>query len=102
MNAWALWAVLLLLQNASFTWVSRARNSSSISYHAVAAVASNAIFFANLAIAVDKLADIRRSGSVKLLLFAAAFYTVFTVIGSVGMHHFLMTKVEKGRRRVGT
>ena len=38
--SWVLWAVMLLIQNATFTWVSRARNSKSLGYHAVAAVFS--------------------------------------------------------------
>jgi hypothetical protein len=40
-----LWFLLLVLQNAAFTWVSRARNSGSIGYHAIAAVFSNGIPF---------------------------------------------------------
>ena len=39
------WALLLVLQHAAFTWVSRARNSGSIGYHAIASVFSNGIFF---------------------------------------------------------
>jgi hypothetical protein len=35
---------LVLLQNASFTLVSRARNSKSLAYHAGAAVLSNGIW----------------------------------------------------------
>lgn len=98
---WALWAVMLLLQNASFTWVSRARNSSSVAYHALAAIASNGIWFLNLGIAVDKLTEIRHAGSWSALAAAALFYTTFTVLGAVSMHHFLMTKVERGKRKVG-
>ena len=93
--SWVLWAFMLLLQNASFTWVSRARNSKSLSYHALAAVGSNGIWFLNLGVAVDKLTEARHAGSVWWVILTAAFYTVFTVIGSVGMHHFLMTKVER-------
>ena len=35
---------ITVLQNASFTLVSRARNSGSVSYHAAAAVASNGVW----------------------------------------------------------
>lgn len=99
MADWALWGVMLLIQNASFTWVSRARNSRSLSYHALASVASNGVWFLNLGLAIDKLTAAWASWP--LLAFTAAFYTAFTVAGSVGMHHFLMSKVERGDRRVG-
>lgn len=101
MTGWLLWALMLLVQNASFTWVSRARNSKSVAYHATAAVASNGVWFLNLGLAVDKLAEARRAESWLLLVGTAAFYTTFTVLGSVWMHHFLMTRVERGARAVG-
>lgn len=96
---WGAWGGMLLIQNASFTWVSRARNSSSLSYHALASVASNGVWFVNLGLAVNKLNQAWESWP--LLLFTATFYTVFTVAGSVGAHHFLMTRVETGKRKVG-
>lgn len=102
MIGWILWGVMLLAQNASFTWVSRARNSSSVGYHAIASVFSNGIWFLNLAVAVDKLAQARASHSALILAAAAAFYTVFTVTGSITMHHVLMRYVEKGKRQIGS
>lgn len=94
--SWLLWACLLLIQNASFTLVSRARNSSSLSFHALASVFSNGVWFLGLAVAVNKVTD----GS--NLWIVVPFYTVFTVIGSVGMHHLSMTYLEKGKRKVGS
>jgi O-antigen/teichoic acid export membrane protein len=96
--SWVVWAVVLLLQNASFTLVSRARNSRSLSYHAIASVLSNGIWFLSLGLAVNKLTEAETWGQIA---FTAAFYTVFTVIGSVGMHHVLMEYVETGKRKVG-
>jgi hypothetical protein len=96
---WVIWAGMLLLQNAAFTWVSRARNSTSISYHALASVCSNGVWFLNLGLAVDKINS--AWGSWGLLLLTATFYTVFTVVGSVSAHYFLMTKIETGKRKVG-
>ena len=95
MTTWLAWAVVLLLQNASFTLVSRARNSKSLSYHAVAAICSNGVWFLSLGFAVDKITEARRADSPGLLIFTVVFYTVFTVVGSVGMHHFLMKKIER-------
>jgi hypothetical protein len=96
MIEWGAWGLMLLLQNASFTWVSRARNSRSLSYHAVASVCSNGVWFLNLGVAVNKINDAWASESMSLIVMTTLFYTVFTVVGSVGMHHVLMTKVERG------
>lgn len=101
MNSWVLWACVLLAQNASFTMVSRARNSKSLGYHAFASVLSNGMWFLGLSMAVDKIAEARVSGRPWLFAGAMVFYTCMTVIGSVSMHHFLMTKVEKGNRKIG-
>lgn len=95
------WALILLAQNASFTWVSRARNSGSIGYHAIAAVGSNGIWFASQVIVIDQIQQALHSHDMPRIVFTAAFYTLFTVVGSVSMHKFLMSKVEKGARKVG-
>lgn len=95
---WLVWAVLLLAQNGSATWVSRARNSRSLKYHAVASIASNGVWILSLSIAVDKL---RAAHGFSAMAFTAAFYVIFTVSGSVAMHHFLMTRVERGVRSIG-
>lgn len=97
---WFIWALMLLAQNASFTWVSRARNSSSVGYHAIAAVFSNGIFFINLFIGVDMIGA-ATEGTPWLMAATVMWYTLWTVVGSVAMHHFLQTKVEKGKRKVG-
>lgn len=99
--SWVIWGFLLLLQNASFTWVSRARNSSSVGYHAIAAVGSNGVWIINQFVLVNKFLDVKRSGDMRLLVFTCVFYTILTVIGSVGMHSFLMKYIEKGKRRIG-
>lgn len=101
MTKWLIWALLLLVQNASFTWVSRARNSANVGYHAVAAIFSNGIWFASQFFVVDLMVQIRRSHSVTLALFGGAFYTSLTVLSSIAMHKFLMQHVEKGTRAVG-
>lgn len=99
--SWVVWAVLLLLQNASFTLVSRARNSKSLSYHAFASVCSNGIWFLSLGMAINKLNEAMNSGSWAVVAGTATFYTVCTVVGSVGMHYILMKHVESGSRQVG-
>lgn len=99
MTTWLLWAVLLLAQNGSATWVSRARNSRSLGYHALASVGSNGVWILSLGMAIDKLADARAAGNGWQLAGTVAFYVAFTVAGSVGAHHLLMTRVETGPRR---
>jgi hypothetical protein len=100
-GTWVLWALFLLAQNASFTWVSRARNSGSYTYHAAAAVASNAIWFAQMLFAVNVLTTILTTRSVLFTAAGVLFYTFWTVVGSVATHWFLKTHVERGRLRVG-
>ena len=95
------WAGLLLIQNASFTLVSRARNSGSIQFHAVASIFSNGVWFASQIFVVGFIVDAFKSGNIPYLIFIALYYTVFTVIGSITMHYISMNYIEKGKRRVG-
>lgn len=97
----AAWASFLLIQNASFTFVSRARNSGSYALHAIAAVCSNGIWMAAQFVSLGLIIDVIKSGSWGDRLFVGAFYTVFTVAGSVFMHWFGVNFIEKGKRKVG-
>lgn len=97
---WFLWGLLILAQNASFTTVSRARNSGSYSYHAIAAVFSNGVWFLQMFFVVDVFAQVKTMG-LTVLVPALTFYTTLTVASSVATHWFLRTKVEKGNRKVG-
>ncbi len=58
----AAWAVFLLIQNASFTFVSRARNSGSYSLHAIAAVCSNGIWMAAQFVSLGLIIDTIKTG----------------------------------------
>ena len=108
--SWLFWGLLLLLQNASFTLVSRARNSGSLGWHAIAAIGSNGIWFISNAIIVAVVAGIIGSAGVKglidsgnwpKLVIAGLFYTICTVVGSVSMHYVAMRWIETGKRKVG-
>lgn len=66
-------ALLAFAQNVAFSLVSRSRNRSSISYHIVAAILSNAVWFLTFRHLVI-------AGMTWVLL---APYTVGTVCGSV-------------------
>jgi hypothetical protein len=91
---WVLWFLLLVAQNASFTLVSRARNSKSLGYHAWAAVLSNGIWFASQFILVDTFMRIIRSGDIVAGLTAALVYTAGTMVGSLGMHWIALRHIE--------
>lgn len=76
---------LVVLQNASFTLVSRARNSNSILYHTVASVLSNGIWLLVIRQVVLNL------NNLTLML----TYLVGSVLGSISMHYIAMKYFEK-------
>jgi hypothetical protein len=97
-----LWALLLIVQNFSFTLVSRARNSGSLGFHALAAVGSNGVWFASNFILIDNVISIIKTADLHQAVFIGLFYTVFTVAGSLSSHYISMKYIEKGSRRVGS
>lgn len=97
----ALWAVVLVLQNASFTIVSRARNSGSDWYHATAAVFSNGIWFVSNGMIIFNVTAVIDRGSKAEFALLLAVYIVCTVFGSVVAGKFARRYMEKGKRRVG-
>ena len=101
MLTWLAWAVSLFIQNAVFTWVSRARNSGNIKYHWVASICSNGIWWVNQFVTVGLMYQAIKSHNIPLAVGAGIFYTICTSTGSVAMHWFLMKHVEKGNRKVG-
>lgn len=95
------WALLLVAQNAAFTWVSRARNSGSDWYHGFAAVFSNGIWFAATFITFERVWTVLKTGDVALGIMIGLVYVAATVTGSVSMGMFLRRFVETGKRKVG-
>lgn len=98
---WFFWACLLIIQNASFTLVSRARNSGSYLFHALAAIGSNGIWLASQFILVNQMILTMKDQDWTQAVIMGAFYTTFTVIGSVGMHYISVHYIETGKRKVG-
>jgi hypothetical protein len=96
------WAILLIIQNASFTLVSRARNSGSYAFHAAAAVGSNGVWFASQFILIGSIMEVAKSGTLLQAIGLGVFYTVFTIIGSVGMHWVSANYIETGKRKIGS
>ena len=77
--------LLVILQNASFTLVSRARNSPSLMYHGIASVLSNGIWLLVIRQVVMNL------DNCAMML----TYLVGSVIGSLAMHKIAMKYFEK-------
>lgn len=94
------WFFLLVIQTAAFTWVSRARNSESISYHAIASVFSNGIWFATNIILIGMVTYAGRTTA--QLVGLGIIYVIATVTGAVLMHYVSLRWLESGSRRVGS
>jgi hypothetical protein len=100
-HEWAIWAVILIMQNFAFTFVSRARSSGSIVRHAIASVFSNGIWFVSQIIIFTAMFQMMLGKyGLKMQVFTAVYYTVFTMIGSLTAHWFSL-KTEKGKSAVG-
>lgn len=85
---WLTWAVLLILQQASHTASSRAKNSKSLWYSGGTAVFSNGIWYGsqffivkNLVSALDDPAQ---------LFISIFFYITLTTAGTVSAHWYLL------------
>ena len=81
---------LTILQNASFTLVSRARNSNSILYHTIASVLSNGIWLLVIRNVVSNFEN------TTLMI----TYLIGSVIGSISMHYVAMKYFEKPNKNV--
>lgn len=93
------WALLLVVQTAAFTWVSRARNSGSLLYHGVASVFSNGIWFVSQFILIVSV--LKPDMPMRDLVLAGAIYIASTVTGALLMHWVSMKYLETGKRKVG-
>ena len=76
---------LTMLQNASFTLVSRARNSNSLLFHTISSIISNGIYLLVIQQVVTNFKNL------PILI----TYLVGSVTGSVLMHYFSMKYIEK-------
>jgi uncharacterized protein YebE (UPF0316 family) len=83
---------LTILQNASFTLVSRARNSNSLMYHTIASALSNGIWLLVIRNVVANFDN----------LTLMITYLIGYVIGSISMHYVAMKYFEKVIKRDST
>lgn len=98
MIEWAVWGILLVLQNAAHTASSRARNSTSLWYSSTVSVFSNGVWFASQFYIVNQLV-LAKSDPVRFSL-VMAFYIGMTVAGSTLSHwYFMRWEKRKGIQR---
>lgn len=88
------WGVLLILQNASHTLSSRAKNSRSLTYNAIASTLSNGVWFGSQFFIVQALVGFKDKGW-GYIMGVFVFYTFFTVAGSLLSHWLAMRFFEK-------
>jgi hypothetical protein len=77
--------LLTILQSASFTLVSRARNSASLWYHGIALVLSNGIWLLVIRHVVTNFSNLP----------LMVTYVAGSVIGGISMHYVSMKFFEK-------
>lgn len=94
MTVFAVWAVLLVLQNFSHTLSSRAKNSHSLAYNAIASTFSNGVWFGSQFYIVNTLVHFNDKGWL-YITGVFAYYTFFTVVGSLLSHWAAMRFFEK-------
>lgn len=100
-TSWVVWAFILIAQNFAFTFVSRARNSGSLKRHLIAGFFSNGIWFTSqLLIFTEMFSMMAGKKGIWAAAFAGAYYTVFTLSGSLAAHFYAL-KTEKGKSAVG-
>lgn len=92
--------VLAMVQNASFTWVSRTRNSADIKMHAIASVCSNSLWFGITVFIWGKLWVALTTGDWWMIATTGLVYVLGTTLGAVIMMYILL-RTEKGKGRVG-
>ncbi len=78
---------MLLAQNATFTLVSRARQSNNLILHGLFAIGSNGFFIFVITTFAANYSN----------LYLKFWYIVCTVVGSVHAHHLSMSKIEKSK-----
>lgn len=95
------WAAILFLQNYSFTYVSRARNSNSLPRHAKAAAFSNGVWIVSQMLMLGPMLDyLTGRHGLPLQFITGLVYTVSTMGGSL-FAHWIAKKTEKGKAAVG-
>lgn len=103
---WLLWGVLIAIQNAMFTWTSRARNSDKILQHAIAIPIAQCVYFLCSLFALDNGIKVVREGNYAAGAAQLLLYMFCTSVGSLSSHWIalrhkkLKTKVRSSQERL--
>jgi hypothetical protein len=96
---WIVWAFILFLQQFTFLFSGRAKNSGSIRYSIIAGIGSHTSwFFANLYFITSVLAF--RDAEIWKQALICLFYVTFTILGTTTAQ-LLALRYERGSARVG-
>lgn len=102
MVEWTIWGVLLILQNASHTATSRARNTKGVRglwYNGIASIFSNGIWIVSQAFIVNMLLGAtsawQQRGEWGQFVLTVLFYIALTMFGSVAAQWYLMREEAK-------
>lgn len=95
---WILWAMMLLAQQGSSTWTSRAKSQDNTKKLAVASFFGNLIWFVSQVIIVDNVSSALKSHEYFRIGYTAFFYTFFCVGGNVLAHKILI--YHEGRVKI--
>ena len=111
LSALLLLSMLAFIQNMTFTWASRSRNSGSPKHHRYAAWGSNGVWLLTNLTALSMILDPLKAGDFLQALPYMIVYTISTTEGSVFMMKILLGTVnvpvlsrllvEKDNRKVG-
>jgi hypothetical protein len=98
---WLSFGLLLILQNLTFTMVSRARNSASLLRHVLWGVGSNGVWFlTQAAVFTHFLKAASGNLGTEMQIMFGLYYTFMTVLGAVAAHWWALNS-EKGKSAVG-
>jgi hypothetical protein len=88
----SLLAFASFVQNAAFTWVSRARNQGDMRWLLVAAVASNSVFFVIQVFLMSAIWRALTAGAMWKIAVTGAVYVAFTSWGTTAAHRALVRR----------
>jgi hypothetical protein len=95
---WAIWAVVLILQQFSHGLSSRAKNSNSYTYNIVAATFSNGVWICSNFFLVENVLSAIKDGDLYFALRVGVFYTFFCVLGSFLSQYVAINFIEQKMR----
>lgn len=90
--SWFIWGFLILIQNMAFVANSRARNSSSLHYHAITNLCSNGIWIISQFFLIDKVSLALKTNDYGLSAVIFGVYVVLNLIGGLTAHHYLLKR----------